>query len=178
MNSLVSIHSQPHSSSSSPIHSFPFELALLWNQHVPIRAWTNNDQVDIQVVYAFTRKTQQRNEGEMFCMFHLKECTNLLKSIQQNQFSNNSYYEFNLRNIKCLCEMKEVILKWSQSFMVFHRKDFTQSLRLSDEMSKSALPKPMFHENDVQKVNELSRDFAVLPNLLHSYDHSRSPKEN
>lgn len=45
-------------------------------------------------------------------------------------------------------------------------------------MSKSALPKPMLHENDVQKVIELSRVFAVLPNLLHSYDHSRAPKEN
>lgn len=62
--------------------------------------------------------------------------------------------------------------------MVFRRKDLTQSLMLSDELSKSALPKPMLHENDVQKVIELSRDFAVFLNLLHRYDHSRAPKEN
>lgn len=71
-----------------------------------------------------------------------KNAPNLLKSIQQYQFSNNSYKEFNLCNIKCLCEIKEVILKWSQSFMVFRRKDLTQSLRLSAEWVSQLYPNP------------------------------------
>lgn len=62
--------------------------------------------------------------------------------------------------------------------MVFLRKALTQCLRLSNEMNQSAFLNPVLHENYVQEAVNLSKYFAVLPNSVHSYDHSRSPKDN